>query len=53
MYARPASLKILKEASSRLAGYGISDEVAGHIDISTSSFDFLDTIVRNMEVLKR
>lgn len=53
MYARPAALKILKDASSKLASYGISGEVAGRIDISTSSFDFLDTIVRNMEILKR
>jgi predicted phosphodiesterase len=53
LYTRPAALNILKDASSKLARYGISEEVAGHIDISTASFDFLDTIVRNMEMLKR
>lgn len=52
-YPRPAALKVLKDASMKLSDYGISPDVASHFNIPSSSFTFLDAIVRNMEVLQR
>jgi tetratricopeptide (TPR) repeat protein len=49
MYGRSEAIKILKEASLKLSSYGISSDVAGKINIGAATFEFFDTIVRNME----
>lgn len=52
IYGRSEAIKIFREAYLKFENYGISNEVAGKIDMRVATFTFLDTIVRNMETLQ-
>ncbi|MFT0733432.1 hypothetical protein [Ralstonia wenshanensis] len=52
MYGRSEAIKLLKEASLKLAGYGVSSDVAEKIGIELATFNSLNTIVGNMEAIQ-